>query len=129
MGSFPEIPMGRFLRQGDGWRIGWDPDAATYRGLVGSDTWSLELTGAELDDFCRLSAQLANTLQQMAGELMDEEAIACEVESELLWLEAQGYPDRYRLHLIVLNGRRGEGYWEASAVLPLLDAIRLLKGF
>ncbi len=37
---------------------------------------------------------------------MDEERITCEAESELLWLEVEGYPDSYTLRLIVNSDRQ-----------------------
>jgi len=121
--------MERILKSGVGWRLGWDPTATPYRALVGAEDWSLELTEPEWQDFCRLATQLAETMQQMQAELMDEEAIACEVETQHIWLEVVGYPHAYDLHLIVLRGRRGEGRWGAIAVPELLQAIRTLQVF
>jgi len=119
--------MAPLLKTGIGWGIGWDADAATFQGLVGADDWALELTTAELEEFARLLNQLVTAIAQMQSELMAEEAIACEVESDLLWLEANGYPHAYSLHLMVLTGRRGEGHWAADVVPELLQAVRSLK--
>jgi Domain of unknown function (DUF1818) len=121
--------MTRQLRSGTGWRLGWDNEPIAFPGLVGGDEWAIELTAAELDDFCRLAQQLAETMGQMSQELMDEERISCEVESDRLWLEAEGFPHAYDLRLIVLTGRRGEGFWEAGAVPGLLQAVQVLKVF
>ncbi len=121
--------MSRFLKSGPGWRIGYDPEAVEFKGLVGTDDWAVELTEAELDDFCRLLAQLVDTMNQMASELMDEETIACEVESDRLWLEAAGYPQAYSLHLIVMSGRRAEGRWSAQVLDDLFQAACSLKVF
>jgi len=121
--------MERLLKNGPGWRLGWDSQAKDYRGLVGGDDWAIELTEAELDDFCRLLVQLAQTMSQMARELMDEEKITCEAESDLLWMEVEGYPDSYTLRLILNTGRRCEGSWLASAVPSLVQAAQSLKVF
>jgi hypothetical protein len=121
--------MGRFIKSGPGWRLGWDSNGGEFQGLVGSDTWSLELSATELQDFCRLVAQLAATMAQMQSELMDEEAIAIEAETDRLWLEATGYPHAYRLHLILHTGRRGEGYWEAGAIVDLVQATQSIELF
>lgn len=121
--------MAKKLKRGDGWRIGWDGEAELYRGLVGGDEWSLELTQPELDDFCRLTLQLDYEIRQIAQELMESEALTCEAESDLLWLEAQGYPQTYSLRFILLTGRRGEGFWPSSAVAQLLEAIQTLYVF
>jgi hypothetical protein len=119
----------RRIKSGAGWRIGWDPQAVTYPGLVGADDWGVELTEAEFNDFCRLLAQLATTMQQMAGELMDSERIACEAESDGLWMEVEGYPHAYSLHVILSTGRRCEFSWAASGVAGLVEAARVLKIF
>ncbi|MDY6785617.1 MAG: DUF1818 family protein [Cyanobacteriota bacterium] len=119
----------RFLKTGSGWRLGWNPQAPVYRGLVGGKDWAFELTEAELGEFCRLLDQLTATMAHMAEELMDEERIACEVESDLLWLEAEGYPHAYEVRLILNSGRQCEGNWSAAAVSPLAMAAKSLKVF
>ena len=119
----------RLLKSGNGWRIGWNPSAREYPGLVGAETWAVELTEPELNDFCRLLAQLTDTMSEMAGELMAEERIACEAESELLWLEVEGFPHSYSLHLILNQGRRCEGNWDSEAAAELAQAAQMLKLF
>ena len=114
--------MEKILKYGSGWRLGWNPTAAVYKGLIGGDDWAIELTEAEWQDLRRLLSQLTATMAAMATELMDEERIACEAESELLWLEAVGFPDHYSLRLILYQGRGCEGNWSANALPELLAA-------
>ncbi|BAT55987.1 hypothetical protein NOS3756_49840 [Nostoc sp. NIES-3756] len=121
--------MERLIKSGAGWRIGWNPNATEFKGLVGTDDWAIELTEAELDDFCRLLAKLGNTMQQISAELMDEEKIACEAESDLLWMEVEGYPHEYSLRFILNTGRCAEGKWNPSAVPSLVQAVEMLKVF
>lgn len=121
--------MERVIKSGLGWRIGWNPNADEFKGLVGGDGWAIELTEAELNDFCRLLGQLADNMSQMSSELMEEEKISCEAQSDLLWLEVEGYPHAYSLHLILNTGRRGEGNWAASAVPGLVQAAQMLNIF
>ncbi|HBB35023.1 MAG TPA: DUF1818 domain-containing protein [Cyanobacteria bacterium UBA8803] len=121
--------MERIVKNGLGWRLGWAPQATEYQGLVGTDDWAIELTGAELDDFCRLLTQLAQTMKDMSSELMDEEKIACEAESDLIWMQVEGYPDAYALRFILNSGRRCEGSWLPEAVPGLLQAAYSLKVF
>jgi hypothetical protein len=121
--------MERVLKSGIGWRIGWNPSAPEFKGLVGTDDWAIELTEAELNDFCRLLAQLADTMRQSATELMDEEKITCEAESDLLWMEVEGYPHAYSLRFILTTGRCAEGKWNHFAVANLLQASTILKVF
>jgi hypothetical protein len=121
--------MERLIKSGVGWRIGWNPNTAEFKGLVGGDDWAMELTEPELNDFCRLLAQLAESMRQIAAELMDEEKIACEAESDLLWMEVEGYPHAYSLRFILHTGRRGEGSWTPAAVPGLMQATQMLKVF
>lgn len=121
--------MSRMLKSGAGWRIGWDAAATDYKALIGGDDWAIELTESELNDFRRLADQIHEALQQMAQELMDQERIACELETEVIWLEAEGFPNRYSLRLIVQTGRRAEGYWPAETVPELRQALSTIDGF
>ncbi len=114
--------MSRILKKGQGWRIGWDQKASLYKGLVGSDDWAFELTEAEFKDFCRFLQQLTETMAIMKEELMEDERIACEAESDLLWLEVEGFPESYSLRLILHQGRRGEGNWNEGTVKDLAQA-------
>ncbi len=68
--------------------------------------WAIGLTLAELKDFNRLLHQLVTTMAQMKTELMPEKTITCEIESTLLWLEVEGYPDSYILGLIINSDRQ-----------------------
>ncbi|OKH39776.1 hypothetical protein NIES2119_05900 [[Phormidium ambiguum] IAM M-71] len=119
----------KLMKSGEGWRLGWNPNAEEFQGLLGGDDWAIELTEAELNDFCRLFAQLAATMKQIASELMDEERIATEAETDLIWLEVEGYPHSYSLHLMLNSGRRCEGSWSAEAVPHLLQAIQTFQVF
>jgi hypothetical protein len=121
--------MEQVIKSGPGWRIGWNPTATEFAGLVGTDDWAIELTEAELNDFCRLLVQLTDTMKQLTTELMDEEKIACEAESDLLWMEVEGYPHSYSLRFILNTGRCAEGKWDEGSVPGLLQASRILKVF
>jgi hypothetical protein len=115
--------MKRLLKTGAGWRLGWDPEAPEFKGLVGGDDWAIELTQMEFNDLRRLSEQLQHTMDQMRSQLMEEERISCELESDLLWLEAEGFAQDYSLRVIVRSGRCAEGFWSVAAVPEFLQAL------
>ena len=119
----------RYIKEGDGWRLGWDGNAPDFQGLLGGKGWAIELTALEFQEFCRLAQQLAQTMQAMASELMDEERITCEAESDLIWLEVEGFPTAYSLRFILHGGRRCEGQWDESAVAGIVPAITRLTLF
>lgn len=122
-------PQERLVKEGQGWRLGWDPNRPQYQGLIGGQNWAFELTAAELEDFCRLMHQLADTMLQMQSELMDEERLCCEAESDRIWLEVEGFPNRYGLRLILTQQRGVEGGWPADVVPELLRAAQSLRAF
>ncbi len=119
----------RILKKGQGWRLGWNKKEMTYPGLIGGEDWAMELTASEFADFCRLFEQLATTMNSMDEELMEEERIACEAESELLWLGIEGFPHAYSLRVILNQGRCCEGNWPAEVVRELYQEIQKFNIF
>jgi hypothetical protein len=115
--------MGRSLLQGPGWRLGWNPEAKVYQALVGDDHWAVELTFNEFADLRRLSDQLVSNLQSISGELMEEETIELEAESEHIWVALEGLVDRYSLRFILLGNRGSEGSWNETATAGFLQAL------
>ncbi|XGB41888.1 MAG: DUF1818 family protein [Nodosilinea sp. LVE1205-7] len=116
----------RVIQEGNGWRLGWDATASDYPALLAGEGWALELTALEFKDFCRLAQELAATLETMAQVLMEQEQVTCELESEYIWLEAEGFPDQYCLRFILQTGRRGEGQWQHHSSREVVAAIAVL---
>ncbi|RMF22583.1 MAG: DUF1818 family protein [Cyanobacteria bacterium J083] len=121
--------MEQIIKSGAGWRIGWKNAQIKYPALIGAEEWAIELTQAEFDDFCRLLQQLAATMKSISRELMPEERIACEIESELLWMEVEGYPHHYSLRLILKGDRACEGNWQAGVVPELIKISQTIRLF
>ena len=121
--------MTALLREGKGWRLGWDDNREHFKALVGGEHWALELTQGEFETLRRLAQQLAETMASMATELMPDEHIVCEQETPQLWMEAEGFHYSYNLRFILLNGRGGEGAWSAAAVPELLDGLARINVF
>lgn len=117
----------KIVKSGTGWRLGWEPDRYGYQGLVAGESWAIELTASELEDFCILVQQLAGAMESMAAELMPEETITCEAETELVWMEVAGFPEDYALRFILNTGRGFEGEWRGSIVPEIVIASRSLK--
>lgn len=115
--------MNRHIKAGDGWRIGWNPTAEEFCGLVAGDLWSVELTAVEFAHFCRVAQQLGDTMAAMAEQLMDEERLSCEQETEVIWMEATGFPAEYSLRFILSSGRRAEGEWPPKTAVALQQAL------
>jgi hypothetical protein len=121
--NFTDQNLPKQLLRGSGWRIGFRSDVDVYKGLVGADSWAIELTEREFKDFCKLALQLADTMRVMARELSDGEKICCTLETEDICLEVNGYPHGFNLHFQLLMERCCEGFWAEEAVPFLIEAI------
>jgi len=116
--------MPRLLKKGQGWRIGWHPEAEKYQALIGNNAWAIELTAREFKELYRLLVQISETMEQIATELMDSERIAIAAESEVMWIEAEGFPHLYSLRLIFHQERRCEVNWDEGVAPELILAMR-----
>ncbi|MEM9808447.1 MAG: DUF1818 family protein [Cyanobacteria bacterium P01_D01_bin.56] len=121
--------MTALLKEGSGWRVGWDKERPTFKALVAGQYWALELTQDEFDSMRSLAKQLAETMAAMAAELMPDEQITLEQENRFLWMEADGFFHRYSLRFILLTGRGGEGGWPASVIPELLYGLEHINVF
>ena len=119
--------MGKLIKKGQGWRIGWNEDAPIYKGLVGTDDWAIELTIAEMQDFARLIIQINQAVVDISEHLMEEETIVCELESNLLWLEARGYAHQYSLTLILAQPRCCEVTFPSQVLPELINTIKSIN--
>ncbi|MBT9312267.1 DUF1818 family protein [Leptothoe kymatousa] len=121
--------MTALLKEGSGWRLGWDEARPTFKALVGGKNWAFELTQDEFEAMRSLAQQLAETMAAMATELMPDEQITLEQENQYLWMEADGFHHCYGLRFILLTGRGGEGTWPASVIPELLHGLEHINVF
>ena len=117
----------RRLVEGEGFRVGWDPGGGEFVGLVGTGNWAVELTEEEWADFRRLLNQLAETMAEMSIELMEEEALSVELETDRIWMAVEGFAQCYGLRFMTQGGRGIEGEWSAETVPGLLAAIAQME--
>ena len=116
--------MPRLLKKGQGWRMGWHPEAEKYQALIGNESWAIELTAREFKELYRLLIEISETMKQIATELMESERIAIAAESEMMWIEAEGFPHNYSLRLILNQERRCEVNWDEGVSSELSLAMR-----
>ncbi|MCJ2542278.1 DUF1818 family protein [Thermostichus vulcanus] len=111
------------LLKGSGWRLGWDPSGQDFVALVGGEVWALELTRTEWQDFVTGLQRLVQDMEAMGSQLMAEEGITLEQAFPSLTLIASGTATAWSLYLQLHQGRRGEGFWPASAAIELSRAV------
>lgn len=116
-------------REGKGWRLAWNSLTPQYPALVGGEGWAVELTQEEAQTLARLLAEIRQTFQDLAEQVMAEERLCCELEGEGIWLEAEGLVAGYELRFVLTTGRGFEGYWPAPALGELEAALAVCPGF
>lgn len=121
------VSIAPFWVEGEGFRLGLDLGRSPFVGLVGTETWAIELTHAELVQFGQLAGQLAETMAGMAAEVMEGEQLSVELEAGDLWMEVEGYPREFCLRFILQSGRGVEGEWGTEGTRGLLGAIDRLR--
>ncbi|MGQ9838729.1 MAG: DUF1818 family protein [Cyanobacteriota bacterium] len=121
--STPESMTRSRLLKGSGWRLGWDPAGQHFVALVGGETWALELTQTEWQDFVAGLQRLVKDMEAIGSQLMAEEKITLEQVSPSLTLIASGTATAWSLYLQLHQGRRAEGFWSAGAALELSRAV------
>ncbi|MFN7678593.1 MAG: DUF1818 family protein [Cyanobacteriota bacterium] len=123
-------------REGEGWRLAWDAMRSPFPLLVGGQGWAIELTSAEGQVLHRAVEMVCRQHHDLAGTLMDEEAITLEFHGTLpgpdtedggsLWLALEGDRHRWTLRLILQppSGQRAvEGAWCVGAAAAFAQAL------
>ncbi|MGK7908567.1 MAG: DUF1818 family protein [Synechococcus sp.] len=111
------------LQVGKGWRVGFKSGHPEFCALVGADTWAIELTLEEWQDFCSALRQIEAAIANLPDHLMEEEAVTLEQSSERIVAIASGELPRLSLYLQVKGHRGAEGYWDCEALPQLFDAV------
>ncbi len=131
-----------FEREGEGWRLAWDPQRDPFPLLIGGDGWASELTAAEGQALFRAVSLLHSQHRQLVDTLMEEEAINLDFTGTIpapindevgdLWVALEGDRHTWALRFVLqpTKGLRGlEGSWGPGAAAELARACTaLLEG-
>jgi hypothetical protein len=109
-------------REGQGWRLAWDPQREPFPLLIGGEGWASELTAAEASALARALALVRRQHQDLADTLMDEETICLEFTGSLEGPEPRGEGGLW----VALEGDRRE--WDLRFVLQPAPGLRGLEG-
>lgn len=115
-------------REGQGWRLAWDPQREPFPVLIGGDGWASELTAAEAAALQRALQLVQRQHRELADTLMEEETISLEFTGNLdphhprepgnLWVGLDGDRQSWALRFVLqpAPGLRGlEGAWVCGA--------------
>lgn len=105
--------MGALQREGEGWRLGFDPSRQPFSVLIGGAGWAAELTSAEAVGLRDGLGRLVRQHGELCDQLMAEEAIELELECGPWWMALEGDRRTWSLRLI-LSPERGQRALELS---------------
>jgi hypothetical protein len=122
------------VREGEGWRLAFNPLRQPFPVLVGGRHWAAELSLAEAQVFQGAVARLVQQHADLVDQLMAEESLSLELETPLaggrLWLTLEGDRTQWSLGFVLTPepGVRGlEGHWEAGATAAFAAALGALR--
>ncbi len=121
------------VREGEGWRLAFNPLRQPFPLLVGGRHWAAELSLAEAQVFQGAVARLVQQHADLVDQLMAEESLSLELETPLaggrLWLTLEGDRTQWSMGFVLTPelGVRGlEGHWEAGATAAFAAALAAL---
>lgn len=127
-------------REGQGWRLVWDPHRAPFPLLIGGDGWASELTALEGQALCRAVLMVRGQHRELVATLMKEEALSLEFTGSVpgpppgvegsLWVALEGDRLAWSLRFVLqpASGQRGlEGFWARGAAEAFAAACALLE--
>lgn len=129
-----------YEREGQGWRIAFDPQRHPFPILIGGEGWASELTAAEAATLHRALALVQRQHGDLVDTLMEEESLCLEFTCSLpgeasaaqpgsLWVALEGDRQAWTLRFVLQPqaGQRGiEGCWARGAAAALAEAYSAL---
>ncbi len=125
------------VREGKGWRLEHDPARHPFVVLIGGGlaegAWAAEMTAEEAEGLSSAVRRLLEQHASLAPSLMEEEAIALELETPcaegILWVGLEGDRQRWSLRFMLSPSaavRAIEGGWDRGASAALAAALATL---
>ena len=117
-------------KEGPGWRIIRDSSRDNFSTLIGGESWAIELNQSEWDKLVKIFIDLSDQYEEIKDQLMDDEDINLEMESNPWFAILKGDKDGWNLKLI-LNGslssnRSAEVFWPRNVTKQVANAMRIM---
>ena len=117
-------------REGPGWRIIRDSSRENFSTLIGGQSWAIELNKSEWETLVKLVIDLSDQYENIKDQLMDDEDITLELESNPWFAILQGDQNGWNLKLILdsrdLLNRGAEVFWPRNVTFHLVNAMRTM---
>ena len=117
-------------KEGPGWRIIRDSSRNNFSTLIGGESWAIELNQSEWKTLVKVVIDLSDQYKDIKDQLMGDEDITLELESNPWLAILKGDQYGWDLKLILdsadsLN-RGAEVYWPRNVTFNLSNAMRTM---
>ena len=117
-------------KEGPGWRIIRDLSRDNFSTLIGGESWAIELNQLEWDTLVKVVINLSDQYEDIKDQLMGDEDITLELESNPWTAILKGDQKGWNLKLILdssdsLN-RGAEVYWPRNVTKHVANAMRIM---
>ena len=117
-------------KEGPGWRIIRDLSRDNFSTLIGGETWAIELNQSEWKNLVNVVIDLSDQYKNIKDQLMGDEDITLELESDPWLAILKGDQKGWKLKLILdskdsLN-RGAEIFWPRNVTFNLVNAMRTM---
>ena len=117
-------------KEGQGWRIIRDSSRTNFSTLIGGESWAIELDQHEWDTLVKAVNNLSDQYQDIKVQLMEDEDITLEMESNPWLAILKGDKNGWNLKLILNSSdsliRGAEVYWPSNVTCQLVNAMRTM---
>ena len=117
-------------KEGPGWRIIRDLSRDNFSTLIGGESWAIELNQSEWATFAKVVFDLSDQYEKVKDQLMGDEDITLELESNPWFGILQGDKHGWNLKLVLGScnslSRGAEVYWPRSVTFHLAKAMRTM---
>mgnify|MGYP001272335495 CR=1 FL=1 len=117
-------------KEGPGWRIIRDSSRENFSTLIGGESWAIELNQAEWETLVKVVIDLSDQYKKTKVQLMDDEDITLELESNPWLAILKGDNNGWNLKLILDSrdslSRSAEFSWPRNVTSNLLNAMRIM---
>ena len=117
-------------KEGPGWRIISDSSRENFSTLIGGESWAIELNQYEYEKLIKVVIDVSDQYNDIKDQLMGEEDITLELESDPWLAILKGDKNGWKLKLILdssdsLN-RGAEVSWPRNVTTNVASAMRTM---
>ena len=117
-------------KEGQGWRIIRDSSRDNFSTLIGGESWAIELNQFEWETLVKVVIDLSDQYKDIKDQLMGDEDITLELESNPWVAILKGDQYGWNLSLVLsasgFCNRGAEVYWPRNVTNHVVNAMRIM---